>query len=247
MISAGGMEAYLRNLEDPTAEVVTLVHEKWESSDNLLATIENAVYDNSRLLDDYSVDIAIVTERTLWVPASVIEEWDDMGDGYFNSVYDTDAEDIMKDYAGDKVCLYTLARGLKSFLGRTFPGARIRNQQTILVERFGERSADLPRIYIDIRRDAADFVAFDSDSNLLMAVTHEWRTLEDIQYHLYNLMDVYGLDKRHVHISLSGPRDEKRDLTAQLRKEVAYVMMTMVPGIASRSEMSLPAALLMRK
>ena len=47
-------------------------------------------------------------------------------------------------------------------------------------------------------------------------------------------------------MSLSGLRDEKSELLKSLRQDVAYVMMTMVPGIATKAGMSLTAALLMR-
>lgn len=245
VITATGLEAYLRNLEDPTAEVECLLRESWGKTENILKELENAVYDNPQLLDDFSTDMAIVSERTLWVPREVMESSDDMCDSYFTELFGGEQDDIMRDYLGDKVCMYTLTPGLRAFLDRTFPGARIRNQQSVIVARFGDRIADMPRIYIDIREGEADFIAFE-DTRLLTAVTHDWRSIEDIQYHLFNIMDVYGLDRRHIHISLSGLKDEKRRLTALLRNEVAFVMMTMVPGIATKAGMSLTASLLMR-
>lgn len=245
VLTSSGFEAYLRNLEDPTAEVECVVRENWGNTDNILKEFENTVYDNPLLLDDFSIDIAIVSERTLWAPLSVIDSWEDMGDSYFTQVFDCTPDDIMRDYLEDKVCMYTLAPGLRSFLARTFPGARIRNQQSIIVSRLGDRIADMPRIYIDIREGEADFIAFE-DTRLLTAVTHDWHTIEDIQYHLFNIMDVYSIDRRHIHVSLSGLRDVKRRLTVLLRNEVAYVMMTMVPAIATKAGMSLTASLLMR-
>lgn len=246
VIGADGIEAYLRNVENPMDEVETLFSTEWPAErEGLLERIEGAVYDHPQLLDDFAADIAIKTPRALWAPEVVIDSDDDPGDSIFTTIYAANDEDIMRDYYEDKVCLYTLAPGLQSFLQRTFPGARVRCHQTILVTRLQDRMVDMPRVYIDIRRNWADFVAFDG-KKLLMSVTHEWRETEDIRYHLFNLLESYGLDPKGVHISLSGLRDEKTTLLKSLREDVAYVMMTLVPGIATKAGMSLTAALLMR-
>ena len=49
-----------------------------------------------------------------------------------------------------------------------------------------------------------------------------------------------------MHVSLSGEREIRNELVQGLRQEVAYVMMTLVPGIAVKAGMSLTAAMLMR-
>lgn len=246
VITPGGMEAYLRNVENPMEEVEVLFRTEWEGSESgLLQRVEDVVYDHPQLLDDFSTDIAIVTPRALWAPECIVDDDEDPGSEIFNSVYEAPEEDIMRDYVNDKVCLYTLAPGLQSFLQRTFPGARMMCHQTVLVKRFLERGADMPRIYIDIRHGEADFVALDG-KRLLMSVTHQWHDIEDIRYHLFNLLDVYGLDPKGVHVSLSGLREEKNVLIKKLRDDVAYVMMTMMPGIAVKAGMSLVASMLMR-
>lgn len=246
VISRHGMEAYLRNVENPMSEVETLFRLSWEGDDdNLLSRIENAVYDHPQLLDDFAADIAIETNRVLWAPEAVVDGDDDPGEMIFKEVFAADDDDIMRDYADGCVCLYTLAPGLQSFLQRTFPGARIRCHQSVLVRRLGERTADMPRVYIDVRRNEADYIVMDG-RRLLLAVTHDWHDKEDIRYHLFNILEAYGLDPKAVHVSLSGEREIRNELVQGLRREVAYVMMTLVPGIAVKAGMSLTAAMLMR-
>lgn len=246
VISERGMEAYLRNVVDPMAEVAVMFRESWESKgQELLDRVESAVYDHPQLLDDFSADIAIVTPRVIWVPSQVADSADDPGASLYNVIYTAEDEDIMRDYQADKVCLYSLTRGLQAFLQRTLPGARVRCHQSVLVERFTERGGDVPQVYIDIRKGEADFVVV-RDKSLLLSVTHEWGSHDDIRYHLFNILDVYGLDPKEVHVSLSGSRSDRDGLTASLRGEVAFVMRTMVPGIAAKADMSLPAALMMR-
>lgn len=246
VMSATGLEAYLRNIEEPTAEVETLFHEEWDASDgDLLGKIETAVYDHPQLLDDFSADIAVTTAQAMWIPSAVVEEREDSGDHIFTTVYAANDEDIMRDYEEDKVCMYTLVPGLQGFLQRTFPGARVSCHQSVLVRRLGGRVEDLPRVYINVRKDEVDLVAFDGH-RLLMSVTHEWRAIDDIRYHLFNLLSVYNIEPDSVHVSLSGDKEARKELLTGLRDKVAYVMMTMVPGIASKAGMSLTASLLMR-
>lgn len=246
VLSERGIEAYLRNVENPMDGVSTLIREEWSyNGEPLLERIENSIYDHPQLLDDFSADIAIVTSRALWAPESVIEADSDPACKIYNSVYAAEEEDIMRDYQDGRVCLYSLTPGIKAFLQRTFAGARIRCHQTVLVKRLGDRGADLPVVYINIRKEEADFVAIDG-KRLLMAVTYDWKHIDDIRYRLFNLLDVYGIDPAAMQVSLSGLKDEKSRLLNGLRDRVAYVMMTMVPGIAAKAGMSLTAALLMR-
>ena len=246
VISAKGIEAYLRNVENPMEEVQTLFRTEWNSEDaDLLEKIENAIYDHPQLLDDFATDIAIETSKALWAPEPVIEGEDDPACKIFTTVFAANEEDIMRDYLDGKVCLYTLVPGLQAFLQRTFAGARVRCHQSVLVKRFENRQADMPRIYVDLRKGEADFIAFDG-KRLLMAVTHEWHAVEDVRYHIFNLLDIYGLNPAETQVSVSGLREPKGELIQSLREEVAYVMMTMVPGIASKTGMSLAASLLMR-
>lgn len=102
----------------------------------------------------------------------------------------------------------------------------------------------MPRVYIHIREQEADFLLFDG-TRFLLGATHQWHAQDDIKYHLFNIMDVYGLDPRNVQVSLSGLRDLKSSLMKDLRKDVTYVMLTMLPSVARR-DIPLSAALLIR-
>lgn len=246
VISASGISAYLRH-QDPSQETVTLFDAKLQGNeDSLLRNIENMVYDHPQVLDDFSADIVIVAPRSIWVPASLVEENEEEAARLYNQVYQAESEDVMIEEAGDAACLFSLVPGLNAFLCRTFPGARVHSHLAVMVRNFSKRSTDMPRIYLDIREGFVDFVAFDR-RNLLMSATHRRRSLADIQYHLFNIMDVYGLDPEEVQISLSGPREEKTKLMAELREHFKYVMLTMMPGIGAKPGMSLTAALMMRQ
>lgn len=244
-ISEDGMSAYLKN-SNPTEEVVTLFDEKWQHSPaELLRKIENTVYDHPQVLDDFTADIVLVAPKSIWVPSSMIEEDEDLASPMYNKVYKADPSDVMIDYVDDAACLYNLVSGLSGFLLRTFPGARVHSHLASMVRRFRERTDDVPRIYAEIRDRQVDIIAFDK-KNLLVAATHQWFDVPDIQYHIWNIINVYGLDPSEVQLSLSGLRDVKNQLMPELRKNISYVMHTMMPSIATSASMPTPAALLLR-
>lgn len=246
LISGSGISAWLKH-DDPTREVEALFSQSWNVPDEeLLSNIENAVYDHPQVLDDFSSDIAIIAPKSIWVPAELVEDNDEEAARLYNQVYHAEECDVMTETVEDATCIYCLTPGLNAFLQRTFPGARIHPHLAVLARRFRQRSSDMPRVYIDIRQNEVDILAFDR-RDLLMAATHSWHHPNDIQYHLFNILSVFGLDPAQVQVSLSGIKEVKNLLIGELRKNLAYVMLTMVPSVASKADMPLAASLLLRK
>lgn len=95
VISETGMAAYLKNIENPADEIVTLFEESWErDSSNLLERIENAVYDHPQVLDDFSADIVLVAPAAVWVPAEYGDDEEKCCDIY-SAIYSAEAQDVM--------------------------------------------------------------------------------------------------------------------------------------------------------
>lgn len=212
----------------------------------MLRNIENTVYDHPQVLDDFSSDIAIIAPKSIWVPTELVEDNIEEAARLYNQVYTAEENDVMTEAVDDATCVYSLTPGLNGFLQRTFPGARIHPHLAVLASRFRERSSDMPRVYLDIRHNEADFLAFDR-RDLLMGATHCWHDPDDIQYHLFNILNVYGLDPDEVQVSLSGLKDVKNKLMPELRKNIAYVMLTMIPAVGTKADLPLAASLLLRK
>ena len=245
-IGAGGMGAWLKH-EDPTRPLETIFAEEWkDAGESLLHRIESAVYDHPQVLDDFSADIAVTARRTVWVPTELVADDEDEAFRLYSQVYPAQPGDVMSETVGDATCLFSLVPGLNAFLNRTLPGARVHSHLAVMMRRFRERSSDMPRVYIDIRDGEVDFIAFDR-KDLLMAATHKWHHPGDIRYHLFNIMQVFGLDPRQVQVSVSGPSRLKTELVQELRKTVAYVMLTMIPTIGAKADLPLPVSLLLRR
>ena len=245
-LSAQGMSAYLKNIENPLEQIVTLFEEKWQEDESaLLRRIETAVYDHPQLLDDFSTEIVICTSRPLWIPDEFAGDYEEQARLY-NIVYKAEEEDIFSESFNGMTCLFTLAPGLQSFLRRTISGARISSHLGVLARRFTGRGGEMPRIYVDIREGMADFVALD-DRKMLLAATHAWRSPDDIAYHVFNLMDIYGLDPANTQVSFSGLREVKQQLVKQLREQISFVMLTMMPSAVQKSDMPITAAIALAK
>ncbi len=251
------MSAFLKNEEDPMEPLINLFSDSWVRDDeSLLRRIETVVYDHPQLLDDFSTEIVINTEKALWIPRHELDikegdgkkeesEYRDETDLY-NIVYKAEEEDIFIDELDDKVCLYTLVPGLQAFIRRTLPGARTWCQQTLAVRRFADQVSDMPRLYVDIRDGEADYYAFDG-RKLLLSTTHSWRDKMDMAYQVFNICDIWRLDSSNTQVMLSGKRDVRTELMGILREHLQYVMLTMLPSSVSKSELPLAIGLVIAR
>ncbi len=77
-----------------------------------------------------------------------------------------------------------------------------------------EQGSEMPRVYADIRQGEVDFVVLD-DRRMLLASTQRWHDRMDIAYHVFNMMDVYGLNPANTQVSLSGEREIKHSLLSR--------------------------------
>lgn len=182
-----------------------IIQKDWEpSEEGLLTRIEDAVYDNPTVLDDYSADIIVECDRQLWLPADLYPTDEDCAEA-FTKIYGGNILDVMVCDLNHEKCAYMLAPGLKSFMQRSFPGARIWSQQALL------KVAAMPvhnslKCLVDIRDGAADIVLLDR-GELLSASTHTWKSETDILYSLFLIFQTYEVDPKDTDIIFSGIRD----------------------------------------
>lgn len=249
VISGRGMGAWLRHC-DSSRPVATIFNRRWNADDeSLRVRVESAVYDHPQVLDDFTADIVLQTPRCIWVPTELVTDDEEEAARIYGQVYDGEADDIFAETVGEATCLYHLAPGLRSFLQRTFPGSRVHSHLGVMKRAFETRSIDMPRVYIDIRSfgadgGEADYMAFDR-SEFVMGVTHRWRHPDDLRYHLFNIMSVFGFNPSATQVSVSGQTELRSDLVRELRAHVGYAVMTMLPQRSSNIELPLAAALLM--
>lgn len=202
-IYKGGISARLENTLHSDVEGQLLFSVKWdEEKSETLRQIENAVYDNPRVLDDFSARINIFDSRTLFVPTEVLNESEDIEGEIYTYLYKAESPDVMIDTDGDLSALYSLAPGLRAFLNRTFPGARIRCNLMNEVTEERKRGAG-KRMIVTVRDKEADFVLL-ADRELVSASTHCYRGDTDIIYHILNIIEAYGMCLKEVEVTFRG-------------------------------------------
>lgn len=196
-IGPGGISAHLENTIHSDVDLQELFSTTWEEgSGSLLQHIENAVYDHPRVLDDFSARIVVYDKKTLFMPTELLLDTEGAEEIYYTSVYGGDGADVMCEGDRDVTAAFMLAPGLKGFLGRTFPGARI-GCNLMQKVRDCRGKNDGKTLSLSLREGEADFVMF-GGSDLLSASTHSWKTGEDIVYFAFNLMNVYGVEPKDV-------------------------------------------------
>lgn len=242
-LGAGTVKAYLRNVSDPTVEVRRLAADSWDaarlSDADILRHIENAVYDNPAMLDDYSADIIVESDRALWMPKEIADDEEAVAEKYRIVFPGADEDDIFSDFEGDTVCAYHLVNGLAAFIRRTFPGARVSCQQTVLFRRFRLQPVESTAVYVDLRGAKEDIIIL-SDSRLVHASTHPANTMREAQYHILNCMAAADVDNTKSEVFISGDRLMRTDLIKALREGLPMVRNTMLPRLAGPEEMPTP-------
>lgn len=186
-----GLDAYLENTLHSEIEPQPLCSVKWSlNRDNLRANIEEAVYGNPRLLDDFATRIILYDPRTLFVPTEIAEETAGSEEELYKKVYPAEDKDIMTDSDKDVTAVWEMAPGIKSFLMRTFPGARITCN---LMEKVRESRKNNEGITAEaIAREGEVDIILLNGEDLFSASTHEWKHPDDIAYLVFNVLDVYG-------------------------------------------------------
>ena len=206
-IGCTGLEAYLENTLHPEIEPQALCTASWPlNKDMLRQNIEDAVYNNPRLLDDFATRIILYDPRTLFIPTEIAEEALGTEEELYKKVYVAEESDIMTDHDRDITAAWCLAPGVKSFLMRTFPGARISSNLMEEVRRLRKENDGLT-LFALARKGEVDIILLEDDK-LISASTHEWSHTDDIAYLVLNLPDVYGYKKEDMKVVLEGAPED---------------------------------------
>lgn len=202
-IYTNGMTALLENTLHADMAPQQLFSSSWEvDSDTLLHNIENAVYDNPRVLDDFSARILLFDRRTIFIPTKIVEESEGVEEEIYTALYRAERGDVISETDRDLTAVSSLVPGLKGFLNRTFPGARVSTNLMHQVSELRKHSEKKgKRMVVTARPEVneADFILLDGE-NLITASTHTVKSDTDVTYYIYNIIDSYGIDPCEVDI-----------------------------------------------
>lgn len=212
-IKKGGLSAFLENTLHPEIELQQMCDVEWEADEKTLCkNIEEAVYENPRLLDDFATKVIIYDRRTLFIPTELAEASAGEEEELYRKVYEAETADIMTDTYKGLTAAWSPGPGVKSFLSRTFPGARVTcnlmekvkgvlngglEKWTDGLREYNEDDETPLWLYEDIRDGEADLILTDGEK-LLSASTHEWKKEEDLDNIIQRLKEVYEDNRREI-------------------------------------------------
>lgn len=243
IVSSGRLRSWIISRDDPKAAPRLEVDAAWESdSGHLLHHIEDAVYDNPLVLDDFATDILIDTPDVIALPSEAIESPEDVEDA-FEVVYGEMNDGIFSSPVTEETTLaFSLLPGLESFFGRTFPGARIAHYMEPAIRHYSAVPGGGTRIFINIHDGRFDIWAL-RKGRLLMLASRRYTSPADAAYFIFATFHAWDLNPRTDEVSVSGDKEGRAELMSLLRKYINYVTITMLPGIPDRDKLPLPLIL----
>lgn len=205
-----------------------------ESFDDYLKAVENAIYDNPVLLDDYKqVRIIVHSQHFLIFPHEVDDDSD--AETFFDAAYPNTEGDFalcrLKD-CGVNIG-FKCATGLTGFLQRTFNNPDIVHHLYPLCEHFKAANNDsgIARMYLNMSDDSMDLLIFNKGA-LQLANTFSFHTPDDALFYALHAWKSYGLDATKDEIQLTGDKAARDTIAPMLRRFVSYVMPAIYPAAA---------------
>lgn len=209
---------------------------KWSDDDERLRAVENAVYDNPLLLNEFKrINVSVDSMQFIFLPP-----------GYGTDEDARRAFDVaFPDASGDFVVsrgnncradvAFMLPQGLHQFLRRTFSNATVRLHIETMCSYFRGKTntSNISKVAAYIRNGRIDVCAY-RRGQLQMANTYVCRTNDDAIFYILAVWNMLGLDVRSDEIQLAGDKAVRNAITPRLREYVTYVVPVMVPPAAMR-------------
>ncbi|MDO4510674.1 MAG: DUF3822 family protein [Bacteroidales bacterium] len=206
------------------------------SGGSYLKAVENAIYDNPVLLNDYrQVRVLVQSQHFMILPAEFSDELD--AQDAFEAMY-ADAEG---DFA---LCTlprcgvnigYEVPKGVLGFLRRTFNMPPIVHHLYPLMEHFklqDERRTGAC-LHLNLREEGIDILII-RDRELVMANSFPCTVTADAIYYTLNAWQNFGLDATKNELFVTGSKALRDATIPTLRKYINYVMPSIFPAAALR-------------
>jgi len=210
-------------------ECVPYLSRRWQCADaDVLKNIENAVYEDPLLLDDYDTTILICPKATLFVPPSMIDPDDE--DAVCRALDAVDAaehKDVWCEPVADATALYSTPCGVKDFLGRSFLTEDVHHIVRPFVEHFQAKAAGGAgeKMWVHLGADRMDMIVF-RDGRLVNASFRYCAPGPDAVYFILFAWDTFGLDPMRGELRISGIDKYRRSVMDPLRRHINYVSLT---------------------
>ena len=103
----------------------------------------------------------------------------------------------------DIIHVYTINQLFLSTLKKIAPHAIIRNQKSVLIEKFYKHNGTMSNVYVNTKQDCFDCIIF-NDKGLQFVSTFFYKTAPDYIYFLMNVIKQLALNPETINLMLSG-------------------------------------------
>lgn len=217
-----------------------------------LAALEEAIYSNELLLNDYSrVDWLVGSEHLVMVPSGgCTEQYSTIYDETFSeSDRETQTEPaIYPTAAVNASALWSIDRKEEAFLRRTFAGLQISPALGVLINYVitAAQRGNSRRMYVNFREKSIDVIVTDR-TRLLQAVTLECASGSDAAYYVMACRRQLGLSDASEPVIMSGESPLREECGSIVRRFVQQVLPAIFPSDmlkAGRDSVSAPFELI---
>ncbi len=205
-----------------------------EGATSSLKAVEDAVYDNPALLDDFgSVNILVHSEHFVVMPHEQAHE-SALFELLAAAYPDMEGEPALDTLPQCGVCIaFEAMTGLIPFLQRTFNMPAIHHHLHALCEHFcGVNSgSSISRMFLNLRPGNMDMVVY-TKGRLEIANTFRFRSTHDAAFFALQAWECCHMDRQRDELQLAGDRRVRDELAPELRRFIAYVMPAIYPARA---------------
>lgn len=200
-----------------------------------LKALENAIYDNPLLLNEYrQVRIMAHSERFIVLPPE-FKHPDDAIEAFDTAFPHREGDFALCSLPCCGVSVgFELPRGVLGFLERTFDMPPILHHLYPLMEYYKhqDEGREVACLHLHLRDDSTDLVMTRSQEGLVMANTYPTPTPQDAIYFALHAFKTFGLDVKRDELLLTGSKPLRDKVMPELRKYVSYVMPAIIPAAA---------------
>ena len=202
-----------------------------------LKKLENAIYDNPILLNDYKTTrISVESMQFMLIPPEYAGESEEIMETMYPR-HESDLASCTLDSSDGISIAYLAESGIMAFLSRTFPDAKICHHlraETEYYQSKQEEGTTMGRMYITLVGERLDVVVF-SRGELRFANSFMFSNINDAAYFALAAWSDTGLDSMSDEVQLYGDKESREKLTPILQRYISYV----VPGIFPAQALSI--------
>ncbi len=212
------------------------------AEDDVCKAIEEAVYDNPLLLNDFNR--VTVVSRSLCravLPDFAIDGVDGRARDLARELCGCPDDNMESPMIIDRLPLldcslcHFMEEKLYNFLTRTFSGVKFVHRLSVLTRYFHgvNRGTGSFVSYVNLRPGTFDIVMFNGN-NLLLANTYEWTEPDDVLYYILAVRKAFNADDDKA-VVLAGDRAVREKLNDRLREFIPTVMPSVFPAVMFRA------------